>query len=94
MGVQGDGASSMYYFKNSCASVRREILYSLLTEFGIPMKLIRLIRMYLNETCSKVHLGKHLSDIFPIKNVLKQEDALSALLFSFALEYAIRIVQE
>jgi hypothetical protein len=34
-----------------------------------------------------------LSDTFPIKNGLQQEDALSPLLFSFALEYAIRRVQ-
>jgi hypothetical protein len=34
-----------------------------------------------------------LSDISPIKNGLKQGDALSPLLFSFALENAIRRVQ-
>jgi hypothetical protein len=34
-----------------------------------------------------------LSDSFPIQNGLKQGDALSPLLFNFALEYAIRKVQ-
>jgi hypothetical protein len=35
-----------------------------------------------------------LSDKFPIQNGLKQGDALSPLLFSFALQYAISKVQE
>ena len=34
-----------------------------------------------------------MSDRFPIRNGLKQEDALTPLLFKFALEYAIRRVQ-
>jgi hypothetical protein len=35
-----------------------------------------------------------LSDSFPIQNGLKQGDALSPLLYNFALEYVIRKVQE
>ena len=35
----------------------------------------------------------NVSDLFPIRNGLKQGDALSPLLFNFALEYAIRRVQ-
>jgi hypothetical protein len=46
------------------------------------------------ETYSKVHIGKHLTHSFPIQNDLKQGDALSPLIFNFALEYAIRKVPE
>jgi hypothetical protein len=80
-------------FKKACVSVRREVLYNILIEFGIPLKLVRLIKMCLNETYSRVRVGKHLSDRFHIKNGLKQGDVLSPLLFNFALEYAIRKVQ-
>ena len=45
------------------------------------------------ETYSRVRVSKSLSDMFPIRNGLKQGDALSPLLFSFASEYAIRRVQ-
>ena len=36
------------------------------------MKMLRLIKMCLNETCSTVRVGKHLSDMFSIKNGLTQ----------------------
>jgi hypothetical protein len=80
-------------FKKAYDSVRREVLYSILIEFGVPMKLVRLIKMCLNEMCSEVRLGTHLSDSFPVQNGLKQ-DALSSLHFNFAFEYAIVKVQE
>ena len=49
--------------------------------------------MCLNETFSRVRVGKHLSDMFLIRNGLKQGDALSPLLFNFALEQTITMVQ-
>jgi len=64
----------------------------ILIEFGIPMKLTRLIKVCLTETYSRVRVDRHLSDMFSIKFGLKQ-DALSPLLFIFALEYAIMWVQ-
>jgi hypothetical protein len=49
--------------------------------------------MRLNETHSRVRVGKRLSDMFPIKNDLKQGDAFSPQLFNVVLEFAIRRVQ-
>ena len=49
--------------------------------------------MSLTETYSRVRVGKNVSHTFPIRNGLKQGEALSPLLFNFALEYAIRRIQ-
>jgi hypothetical protein len=67
--------------KKAYDSVRREVLYNSLIEFGGPMKLVRLIKMCLNETYSKICIGNHLSDSFPIQNGLKQADALITTAF-------------
>ena len=66
---------------------------NIVIQFSISAKLVRLIKMCLNKSCSRVRVDKHLSDMFPIKNGLKQGDALSRLFFNFALEYTIRRVQ-
>ena len=87
MGTQRRCTSATDRLKESYDSVRKEDLCNILIEFGIPLKLARLIKMCLYETYSRIRVGKHLSDRFPIKNGLKQ-DAISPLLFNFALEYA------
>jgi len=46
--------------------------------------------MSLTETYS---VGKNVSDEVSFRNGLKKGDALSPMLFNFALEYAIRRVQ-
>ena len=59
-------------------------MYNILIEFGIPMKLVRLIKMCLTETYSRLWVDKNLCDMFPIRKGLKQGDGLSPLLFNFA----------
>ena len=77
-------------FQKASDSCRSEVLHSILIKFGIPKKLVRLIKMCPNETYSRVQVGKYLSDMFPLK---KEGDVLSPLPFNFALEYAIWRVQ-
>jgi len=92
MGIQWNIASAVYRLQKAYDSIRREVLYNILIEFDIPKKLVRLIKLCLTETFSWFRVGKNLSDMFYIRNGLKQGDALSPLLFTFALEYAIRRV--
>ena len=80
-------------FKEAYDTVKREVLCNILIEVGVHMNLVRLIKLCLNETCSRVPVGKHLSDMLPIRSGWKQRDTLSPLLFDFSSEYAIRRVQ-
>ncbi|KAJ4434697.1 hypothetical protein ANN_23265 [Periplaneta americana] len=82
--------------KKAYDSVKREVLYNILIEFGIPKKLARLIKMYLSETYIIDRIGQFLSDAFPIHCGLKQGDVLLPLLFNFSLQYryVIRKVQD
>jgi hypothetical protein len=50
-------------FKKAYDSVRREVLFNIHIEFWVPMKLVRLNKMCLNETHSKVRIDKRLSDM-------------------------------
>jgi hypothetical protein len=81
-------------FKKAYDSVKREVLYNILLEFGIPKKLVRIIHTCLNETYIKVRVGKLLSDTFPIQNGLKLGSALSPLVLNFPLVCANGKVKE
>jgi len=47
-------------FKKAYDSVRREVLCNMRIEFGIPIKLVRVITFCLPETYSRVRVGKNL----------------------------------
>jgi hypothetical protein len=83
-----------YSWTSRKLAVRREVLYNILIEFDIPMKLVQLLKMCLNETYSKICIGKHFSVSFPIQNCFKKGDAISPLVFNVVLEYAIRKIQQ
>jgi hypothetical protein len=87
MGVQQDAN-----FKNVYGSVSREVLHNILIQFAIPLKLVRLIKMCLDEMYKKVYMGKYVSEALSIQSRLKQRDASSSLFFSFSSEHTIRKV--
>jgi hypothetical protein len=86
--------SPFHDFKKDYNSLKREVFYNILIESGVFMRLVRLIKMCLNETYSKVCIGRQLSDMSLFQNGLKQGDTLLPLLFNSALEYAISKAQE
>jgi len=73
-------------FKRACDSVRREVFYNMLIEFGFPVKLVRLIEMCLNETYSRVRVGKNLSDMFHYWEFFKTRCSMT-----FAFQLCFRI---
>jgi hypothetical protein len=50
--------------------VFKEVLYNILNEFGVTMKLVKLIKMSLYKTYIKAGIGKFLSVTFRIQNCL------------------------
>jgi hypothetical protein len=71
MGIQRAVRQLFIDFKNAYDLVRWEVLYSILIEYGIPMKFVRLINVCLNKMYSRGRVGKNLFDTFVIRNGLK-----------------------
>jgi hypothetical protein len=53
------------------ADFKKAYGYNILTRFVVPMRLVRLIKMCLNKTYTKVCISKHLSDNFSVQNGVK-----------------------
>jgi hypothetical protein len=71
LGTQRSSASAVYRLqeKSMIQLEWRSCIIYISIEFGMPMKLLRLIKMCLNETCSIVRVGKNLSEMFRIRKV-------------------------
>jgi hypothetical protein len=63
-------------FEEAYESVRREVLYDILTEFSASIKLLTSIKMCSNETYDEIRTDNNLFDAYPIQNGLNQEDVL------------------
>jgi hypothetical protein len=70
------------YFKKAYDPVRREIISNILIDFGVGLKIVRLIKMCLNVTCSNAHICKHLSCTFSIKKTKRRFFAIALKLCS------------
>jgi len=77
-------------FKKAYDSIHRESLINVLKEFEMPQKLINLIKMNIDYTDIKVKVGHSISNAVQVATGLRQDDALSPILFNIALEKVIR----
>jgi hypothetical protein len=77
-------------YKQAYDSIDRERLWKILKNFGLPTKLINMIKLCNTNTSSRVKVNNEISSSFTINNGLKQGDAMSSVLFNMALESVIR----
>ena len=68
-------------FKKAYDPDRMEVLYKIIIEFGITTKLVRIIKMCLNEAYSRMKVGKYLTHMFLIKNGLKKKACFIVITF-------------
>jgi hypothetical protein len=74
MRVQQDSMSAIHELKKAYDPVRSEVLNNILTKSGMRKKVASLNQMCLYDIYGKVHISKHLSDMFPLHKGLKQEN--------------------
>jgi hypothetical protein len=62
---------TLYPVDGESFCLARELLHTTFIELGILVKLSKLIKVCLNETCGEVPVVRHLCNAFPIQNDLK-----------------------
>ena len=77
-------------FKQAYDSIDRKYLYETLDSLAIPKKMIRLVKMTLEQSACKVKVQNELSAKFLVNRGLRQGDSLSCILFNLVLERVIR----
>ena len=77
-------------YEKAFDSVDRETLWKLLRHYGVPTKLVNLIRnSYAGMTCRVVHGGR-LSDSFSVRTGVRQGCLLSPFLFLLAIDWVMK----
>ena len=73
-------------FKSAFDTPHTDHLYTTMSEFGIPAKLIRLCEMTLKTAQCIVKVGNSLSEPFDAKRGFRQGDSLSSDFFNILME--------
>lgn len=77
-------------FKQAYDSINRSELINILVNFNIPTKLVRLVKLTMENTVCQVKVGRELGQEFKVTRGLKQGDGLAPVLFNLTLESVIR----
>ena len=77
-------------FKSAYDSIYREKFFGAMMEFGIPPKLIKLVKTTMTNVQCSVQIQSHLSEPISTTCGVRQGNTLTCLLFNIALEKVIR----
>ncbi|PNF27716.1 hypothetical protein B7P43_G12778, partial [Cryptotermes secundus] len=77
-------------FKQAYDTIIRKKLRMIMSTFGIPTKLSRIINLTMTETINQVKIQNQLTECFKTNQGLKQGDSLAPSLFNLVLEYIVR----
>ena len=77
-------------FKSAYDSIYREKFFGAMMEFGIPPKLIKLVKTTMTNVQCSVQIQSHLSEPISTTCGVRQCDALACILFNIAFEKVIR----
>jgi len=78
-------------FMHAFDSIKRNKILDSLTQSKIPPKLIRLIKLTLENTSAKVKVNKAYTEEFRVESGVKQGDPLSPILFSLVIDTVLKI---
>ena len=81
-------------FKQAYDSIHRPSMWNIMAEFGIPVKLINLVKTCYRDSKSCVQVGKKKTECFDINSGLRQGCLLSPMLFNLILEKVKRSMEE
>ena len=71
-------------------SIHRESLWCILRHYGVPCKIVTIIKMLYEGFKSKVICGQNLTEEFDIKTGVKQGCILSPFLFCLAIDWIMK----
>lgn len=77
-------------FEKAFDSIHRESLWRILRHYGIPNKIVEIIKMLYSDFSAKVICGNDLTDSFGVKTGVKQGCVLSPFLFLLGIDWIMK----